>query len=808
MEVRLDRYYKERGWEPYPFQREAWKAYRQGFSGLIHSPTGTGKTQAALGGFALKEPEAGRKVRLLWLTPLRALSHDTARSIEGFYRDLGLELTVELRTGDTTSAAKARQLKTPPDVLVTTPESLSLLLTRADGESFLNGLELVVCDEWHELMGTKRGVMTELCLARLRRWNPALRTWGLSATLANLQDSMAALLGVGAAKAKLITAEIDKQIVVEGLLPERVDRFPWAGHLGTVMVKPVCDLIEESESCLVFTNTRSQTELWFQAILRERPDWKGKVEIHHGSLEREVREAVEKGIKTGALRAVVCTSSLDLGVDFHPVDLVVQIGSPKGVARLLQRAGRSGHRPGQVSRVVCVPTHSMELADIAAARVGAKHRRVEARELSESPVDVLAQHLVTVALGEGFCEEEMKREVRTCRSFQNLTDEEWQAALHFVTSGGESLQAYPEFKRVQQEDGTFRVKDKRIALRHRTNIGTIVSDAAMQVKTPKGGYLGTVEESFVSRLKPGDAFLFGGKLLEFVRVKEMTCYVRQAKRKKAAVPRWQGGRMPLSNELALTLREVLDDASQGLLHEPEMQALRPLLAVQQDWSAVPTADSLLIERVKTREGHHLFFFPLEGRMVHEGLAALLAYRLSQQMPITFSLAANDYGFELMSRDPVPEELLDAQLFSSKDLFEQIRESLNAAEMTKRQFREIARIAGLIFQGYPGKTKSTRQIQASSGLFYDVFSKYDPDHILLKQAAREVLSRQLEVQRMRRCLDRLQHSRLTITEPPGPTPFAFPILVDRLRETVSSETIETRVQRLVDQLNKKAPVQTQ
>jgi ATP-dependent Lhr-like helicase len=668
----------------------------------------------------------------------------------------------------------------------------------------LRDLRLIVVDEWHELMATKRGVQTELALARVRGLVPEVRTWGVSATLGNLDEAMETLLGVGG-EGTLVQGVVGKPIVIDTILPKNINRFPWAGHFGTQMVPPVIEAIDEGGTCLVFTNTRAQAEIWYQAILDARPEWQEVLALHHGSLSREERDRVEVGLKDGTLRAVVCTSSLDLGVDFTPVDRVLQVGSPKGVARLLQRAGRSGHRPGVPSRVTCVPTHALELVDMASAREAALAGRIESREGVERPLDVLAQHLVTLAVGTGFREEELLAEVRTTRAYRHLTDEEWTWTLDFVVRGGDSLRAYPEYRRVVRgEDGVYRVEDKDIAKRHRMSIGTIVSDAAMQVQYIGGGKLGTVEESFLARLKPGDRFLFAGRALEFVRIKDMTAWVRRTNRVQGAVPRWMGGRLPLSSELSHAIRQELEHAKNGELRSPEMQAIAPILELQGRWSAIPAEDELLIERVQTRDGHHLFFYPFEGRLVHEGLAALFAYRLSRIRPITFTMAANDYGFELLAPEPAPlEEALDDGLLSTERLAEQIQASLNEVELAKRQFREIARIAGLVFQGFPGMNKSARQIQASSGLFFDVFARYEPNNLLLHQAHREVLERQLEEGRMGVALRRLGASRLLIKEPRRPTPMAFPILVDRLRETLTSESLTDRIERMTLRLEQEA-----
>lgn len=803
-----------RGWEPFAFQREVWSAYLAGESGLIHAATGTGKTYAAWMGPLLEwmgeHPDPSQwsgklapPLRVLWITPLRALAADTEAALRAPLEDLGLPWTLEGRTGDSPASVRARQRRRLPTALVTTPESLSLLLSRSDAREVFRDLRCVVVDEWHELMATKRGAQTELALARLRGWNSALRTWGLSATLGNLEVARDALLGIGG-RGRLVRGLLPKSVRIDALIPEPMERFPWAGHLGTRMLPQVLDAIEEGTSTLVFTNTRSQTEIWYQAILDARPEWAGTIALHHGSLDRKTRDWVEEGIRTGILRCVVATSSLDLGVDFAPVDRVLQVGSPKGIARLLQRAGRSGHRPGAESRVTCVPTHAWELVEVAAARDAVEAGRIESRPPVERPLDVLAQHLVTVALGGGFLSDELLREVRGTHAFQRIGDDEWQWALDFVTRGGSALRAYPEYARVVERDEVYTVENPQVARRHRMAIGTIVSDAAIAVRYLRGGRIGTVEESFIARLRPGDRFIFGGVPLEFVRVRDLVAWVRRAPNPRGAIPRWMGSRMPLSGELAEAVRARLEEARNEVLRGPEMEAVRPILEIQARWSRIPAADELLIERVRTREGFHLFFFPFEGRLVHEGLAALLAFRLSRRVPISFTLAANDYGVELLSPDPAPlEDALADGLLSPHGLLEDIPASLNAAEMARRQFREIARVAGLVFPGYPGSGKSARQLQASSGLFYDVLARYDPRNLLLDQAHREVLERQLERSRLGRMLERLSRARLVITDPARTTPLAFPLRVDRARQTVSSEKLADRVRRMQLQLERAA-----
>ena len=678
------------------------------------------------------------------------------------------------------------------------------MLTHEKLHEQLAGIESVIVDEWHELLGTKRGIQTELALARLRKLNPSLQTWGVSATLGNLATARDALLGTEASEARIIEGYKKKRVKMESLIPAKMERFPWHGHIGTKMVPQVAKLIDSVSSVLVFANTRSQTEIWYQQLLKERPNWAGKIAIHHGSLDTSVRRWVEDGLRAGTLRAVVCTSSLDLGVDFTAVDLVIQIGSPKGAARLLQRAGRSGHQPDATSRLAFVPTNALELIELAAAQDAIRGGHLEARPLLDKPLDVLAQHAVTIAIGGGFTKQGLLSEVRKTLAYQSLTEQEFDWVLDFVVHGGSSLGAYPEYHRVKQDGDRYLVTQRRTITSHRMNIGTIASDAAMQVKYLKGNTLGTAEESFLSKLDRGDKFLFAGRLVEMVRVKDNAAYVRRSKGSPDSVPRWTGGRLPLSSELSSQLRRKIEEAADGKLIGREMRSLKGLLQIQNHWSTLPRRDELLIERIKTRDGYQVFIFPWEGRLVHEGLSALLAHRLSSGRKATFTMACNDHGLVLQSPTEIPiENGIAAGLFSEDRLAQDISQSMNATEMAKRQFRQIARVAGLIQPGFPGQRKSAKHLQASSNLFFGVFEQYDSDNLLLKQSRREVLEQQLELSRMKRSLQRIASCRILITDPPKVTPFAFPLLVDKLRERVSNETLADRIARLQSQLEKAA-----
>ncbi len=764
----------------------------EGESGLLHATTGSGKTYAAwLGALQRATPAAGLQV--LWLTPMRALAADTTRALQLPLPDLAPGWSVGMRTGDTPSAERARQDRRLPPALVTTPESLSLMLTREHARDELAGVHTVVVDEWHELIGNKRGVQVQLALARLRHWNPRLAVWGLSATLGNLREAMDTL--VGREGGRLVQGRVEKALVIDTLLPKDPGRFSWGGHLGAQMQQPVVDEIERSSTTLVFTNVRSQAEIWYQLLIAARPDWAGLVALHHGSLDKGVREWVELGLKEGRLKAVVATSSLDLGVDFLPVERVLQIGSPKGIARLLQRAGRSGHAPGRPSRVTLVPTNTLELVEAAAARRGALAGQVESRSSPAKPLDVLVQHLVTVALGGGFAPDALYEEVRSAPAYRELTRDEFDWALAFVERGGDSLTAYPEYHRVQALEGVYRVPDRGIARRHRLQVGTIVSDASMQVKWVSGGTIGTIEEGFIARLSKGDCFVFAGRVLEYVRTQDMAAYVRLATKKKGVVPAWAGGRMSFSSELSDAAQALLHGAAQGDFFEPEMQAAQPMLAAQARLSRLPRRDRLLVERFHSREGHHLFVYPFAGRSVHIGLAQLLAWRLAKVEPNTFSLSFNDWGLEILAARPLPEALPE-DLFGSRALTADVLASLNSGELAQRRFREIARVAGLVFSGYPGAPKSTRQLQASSSLFFEVFRKYDAGNRLLGQAEQEVLAQELELARLAATLKRMAALPVEPVVLKAPSPFALPLMVERLREQMSTEKMKDRLERML------------
>jgi ATP-dependent Lhr-like helicase len=796
-------WFSRNGWEAYDFQLKSWERISKGYSGVLNAPTGFGKTYAIWFGVLKNYFTTHAKAKglhCLWITPLRALSQEIFRATTMVSDELGLAYNIGLRTGDTSASEKAKQKKALPHALITTPESVHLMMAQKDYEDRFKNLQFVIVDEWHELVGSKRGVQTELALSRLKAINPKLIVWGISATIGNLEEAMQVLLGNDTQKKTLIRTGLQKQLEVETIFPDVIEKYPWGGHLGIKMIDKVLPIIAENNTTLIFTNTRSQCEIWYQRLLEQQPDLAGLLAIHHGSLSEEVRQWVEQALHEGRLKAVVCTSSLDLGVDFRPVDTVIQIGSPKGIARFMQRAGRSGHQPGAISKIYFLPTHSLEIVEGSALRYAIAHHYIEQRIPYIRSFDVLIQYLVTLAVSDGFRPDDIYNEIIRTHCFASVSREEFNWCMDFVTKGGQSLDAYDEYHKVLAEDGLYKVTSKQIAMRHRMSIGTIVSDSMMQVKYWGGGRIGAIEEWFISRLKPGDVFWFAGRNLELVRVKDMQAIVKRSHSNKGVFPSWQGGRMPLSSQLTTIIRQKIDSHAQEADHDIEIVKLQGLFAEQEKRSHLPDTGELLIEKIKSREGHHIFIYPFEGRNVHEGMAMLFSYRIAQIRPITFSISLNDYGFELLSDQEIPiEEALAKGLFDTADLGSDIMHSVNITEMARRRFRDIAHIAGLIFTGYPGERIKTRHIQASSQLFFSVFTEHEKNNLLLQQAYDEVMTFQMEEVRMRMALERMQSQQVILTDMTKFSPFSFPILTERFKEKFSNEKLEDRINKMIRKL---------
>ena len=800
--------FAKRDWKPHQFQRDTWQAYAQGHSGLLHAPTGLGKTLAVWMGpvaEAFLENDEPKTCRVLWLTPLRALAQNTVDSLSAPLVELGSGLEVGSRTGDTSAYRRAKLRDKLPFALVTTPESLSLMLTYEDSRQKFSDLRCIVIDEWHELMGSKRGVQTELCLARLRRWAPKLRIWGVSATLGNLREARDVLLGTGSGRGVLIDCDERRPIEVTTMVPVSVDRFPWGGHLGLGMIKRVVEALRNGGSTLVFTNTRSQTEIWHQALLDEDPSLQEKIAVHHGSLGREDRLETERRLMNGELLAVVCTSSLDLGLDFSCIDQVIQVGSPKGVARLLQRAGRSGHGPERVPRLCCVPTNALELLEFAAARDAIEAGEIESRRPLSRPLDVLVQHVTSCTIGEKIAEDDLLQEVRSTHAFRSLTATEWAWVVDFVSEGGTALKAYPQYRKVLRKDGILHFVDKRMIQLHRMNIGTIASDVAISLRMANGRSLGTVEEGFIRKIKSGQAFYFSGRLLELVRLHQLVATVKPCGKTKIRgdIPVWSGGKMPLSTELAHAVARRLEGES-SLPSRPEANAVGELLELQRRWSEIPTGKVLQVEHARSRQGEHLFFYTFAGRSVNEGLGALMAHRLSEGNSQSIQVSQNDYGFCLTSCGILPmEEQSLRRAASSENLLPDLLSCLNTHELARATFREVARVAGLIQQMQPGKRRDMKNLQTSSGLLFEVFERYDSGNLLLEQARREVLEGSLELARLRDALQSMESKPLRLIEMDRLSPLAFPLWAERLNFVISSEDASTMIEEMLKNLEKEA-----
>jgi len=804
-----DVWFYNQGWEPHDFQKKCWNEIGANRSGILNAPTGYGKTFAIWFGViqhyysdayqAKLEKQRKRGLHALWITPLRALSKEIHRVTEGVSLDLDLDYQIELRTGDTSTAVRQKQRKNPPQALITTPESVHLILATKQGQDFFKQLEFIVVDEWHELLGSKRGVLIELALSRLKSINPNLKIWGISATIGNLEQAKDILLGASN-KGVLVKAQINKKIDIQTILPDSLEKFPWAGHLGIRLLDKVVDVVNQYGTTLIFTNTRSQAEIWYQQIISNYPEFAGLLAIHHGSLSDEVRMWVEEALHAGRLKAVVCTSSLDLGVDFRPVDCVLQIGSPKGVARFLQRAGRSGHRPDATSIIYYVPTNSLEIIEGDSLKFAVKEKIVEQRIPYVRSFDVLTQYLMTLAVGDGFDPKQIYQEITSTHCFESVSREEFDQCMSLLLHGGSSLKAYDDFHRLELVDGLYKVTSRKLAMRHRLSIGAIVSDLMMRVKFLSGKYLGSIEESFISKLNVGDVFWFSGRQLELIQVIANDAIVKPSQKKKGVVPSWMGGRFAISPDLGIAIRHSFSSIHKKSGQSAEIKFLQPLFQEQERVSGLPKEDELLVEYTETRYGFHLFLYPFDGKLVHEGMAQVIAYRLGQITPATFSIATNEYGIELLSDTAyeLNEDILK-QIFSPHQLHADINSGINVHEMARRRFRDIAGIAGLVFQGFPGKQMKSKHLQANAGLFFSVFSEYEPNNLLLRESYDEVFDFQLEEGRMIKAFERIDSDRIIFRKPEKLTPFAFPIFSESFRERYSNEDWQSKLEKIKMQL---------
>lgn len=815
----IEAWMQSKNMHPFDFQKSAWRAIEANQSGIINAPTGCGKTYSVFLGTLIQfinlypanyKKQSNIGLQLLWITPLRALAADIGKAMQEVIDHLEIPWKIGIRNGDTNSQERIRQKKHIPEILITTPESLHLLLGQKKYPDFFSTLSVIAVDEWHELIGSKRGVQVELALSRLKSINIQLKksplsVWGISATIGNLALAGEVLLSCFREEDSInfIKSEKRKDTRIISILPDDIEKYPWAGHLGLKLIHKVIPIIKKSSSTLIFINTRGMSERWYQELLNYDPELSGQIALHHGSIELELRNWVESALHEKKLKAVVCTASLDLGVDFRPVDTVIQVGSPKGISRFLQRAGRSGHQPDAISKIYFLPTHALELVESVALQQAVKESITESKNPQILCMDVLLQYLNTLAISEGFDPDSIYTEIKQTYAYRELEEHEWHSLIHFLLHGGTALREYDEYKKVINDEGILKIISRKIAMRHRMNIGTIVSEQMLKVKLQSGGYIGMIEEWFISRLEPGDSFTIAGYNVALVKIKDMTVFVKKSNTSKTIVPSWQGGRMSLTASLGTKLREAFNEINE-LKNEdkvPEYNHLKELFNLQQVLSHIPKKNELLIEHHQTKEGYHLLVYPFEGRQIHEIMSAIIAYRLGCLHPLTFSIAMNDYGFELLCDQPIP--LSDdnvKSIFSTDNLFIDIQKSVNAAEMARRKFRDIAVIGGLIFQSLPGQQKKARHLQASASLLFNVFNEYESDNLLVRQAYREVFDLQMEEHRLREALERIHGSNIIITKPRQLTPLSFPIIADGLnRNNLSTEKLEDRIRRMQAEL---------
>jgi ATP-dependent Lhr-like helicase len=796
-------YFQAQRFTPFGFQKTAWSRTEAGIHQLIQCPTGSGKTLAAAGAWIdqlLKQPKS-TGLCVLYITPLRAMTRDIERALAAPLAGSGHDVLA--RNGDSTARERARIMRKPPAILMITPESLSVLLASTKAPEIFKHLQGVIVDEWHDLMVSKRGLQTVLCLARLRHYAPHFVLTGVSATLADPERALRALLPVGET-GQITRAEISREIQLRVIEDTASARIPWAGHLGLTLLKEVARDCIQGETTLLFANTRNQAEQWYQALSIVRADL--QVALHHGSLAPDTRNQVETGLKAGTLDLVVATSALDLGVDFQAVERIIQVGSPRAVSRLIQRAGRARHRPGAHPTVILVPTNRLHLHEYAALADALDDQALEPMQPAAGSLDVLLQHLVTLALQAPWDPDAMLAEIRQVDAYRTLSQEVFTECLTVLEKGSHSLTEYSAYQKLKPNAlGHYAVTSLQIARRHRMSIGTIVSHAQVRVRMRRGPALGEIEESFAGRLRPGDVFRFAGKRLAMLRLQDGELIVKPAAGGRVSeVPRWTGGRLPLSETLAhriVLAFERTHPVSPRVLNADWLaKALQKTAWIQSSLSASPQADTVLCERFRSRDGSHLLLYPFAGWLVHQALGPLLATRLARHTPATLTITVNDYGIELLSPTEEPLDTLITQwtaLLHADDVVADLDHALNLTEIVRRQFRATARIAGLIFEGYPGKQKSMRALQSSAGLLFDVLSEHDPEHILLMQAKQDVLQDEFDLPRLMDTLTSLETRSLHVHALQKPSPLSLPLLIERLSARLSTERLQDRLQRMTE-----------
>lgn len=826
------RWFADRGWTPRLHQLDLLAKARAGRSTLLIAPTGGGKTLAGFlptlvelheaGARPAKLVSAGRELRrtqglhTLYISPLKALAVDIARNLEIPVKEMGLNVRLETRTGDTPASKRQRQRRHPPDILLTTPEQLALLLASADAPYLFGSLSRVVLDELHALVTSKRGDLLSLGLARLFALAPQLTTVGLSATVAEPRDLCRYLVPQppgSEARADLVTAQAGA--VPQVTMLNTQEHLPWAGHSARHALGEIYELIKQHRTTLVFVNTRSQAEFLFQELWRVNDD-NLAIALHHGSLDVAQRRKVEDAMVAGRLRAVVCTSSLDLGVDWGDVDLVVNVGAPKGSSRLMQRIGRSNHRLDEPSKAVLVPANRFEVLECCAAIDAVAENAQDTPQARTGALDVLAQHILGRACGEPFLPGELYDEVRAAAPYAALARDDFDAAVNFVATGGYALKAYERFAKIRQgKDGRWRITHPRVAQRYRMNVGTIVEADMLKVRlvrsrasgaiVPRGGrLLGKVEEYFIETLTPNDTFVFAGEILKYEALVEDEVYVSRASATDPKVPAYEGGKFPLSTYLAARVR--------ALLAEPQDWRALPIqvrewLEIQQWRSLLPRAGDLLVETFPRAAKYYLVCYPFEGRLAHQTLGMLLTRRLERARLRPLGFVANEYALAVWGLGDIAlhikrGDLSLAQLFDADMLGDDLEAWLAESALMKRTFRSCAIIAGLIERRFPGEEKSRRQLTISTDLVYDVLRKHQGDHILLRAARADAAGGLLDIRRLSdmlsRIRDRIVHKALDHV-----SPLAVPALLEIGRETIYGEAADALLAEAADVLVKEA-----
>ncbi|BAT59297.1 putative ATP-dependent helicase Lhr [Variibacter gotjawalensis] len=833
------RWFASRGWAPRAHQLELLARAREGRSVLLIAPTGAGKTLAGflptLVELADRRSRKAEPTKLrstgsgvaregglhtLYISPLKALAVDIARNLERPVDEMDLPIRLETRTGDTPVSKRQRQRRDPPDILLTTPEQLALLLATADAPFLFGNLRRVILDELHSLVLSKRGDLLSLGLARLFALAPNLATTGLSATVAEPDELCRFLVPQrdGAAwHSDLVIAEAGAQPHVSML--DTKEHLPWSGHMARHALPEVYDLIGKHRTSLIFVNTRAQAEFLFQELWGINEE-NHAIALHHGSLDVTQRRKVEDAMAAGKLRAVVCTSSLDLGVDWGDVDLVINVGAPKGSSRLMQRIGRANHRLDEPSRGILVPANRFEVLECSAAIEAVEDNAQDTPPLRTGALDVLAQHMLGRACGEPFHADDLFEEVRRAAPYADLTRDDFDSVLDFVATGGYALKSYERFAKIRQgKDGRWRVAHPRIAQSYRMNVGTIVESDTLKVRLVRsrgnasghtgaisrgGRVLGEIEEYFIEQLVHGDTFVFGGEILKYEALVENEVYVSRAASSDAKVPSYAGGRFPLSTYLASRVRALLADAN-AWKHLPEQ--VREWLELQKWRSVIPPAGDLLVETFERSNRHYLVCYPFEGRLAHQTLGMLLTRRLERARLRPLGFVANEYALAIWCVGDISQRIargevkLDA-LFDEDMLGDDLDAWLAESALMKRTFRNCAIIAGLIERRFPGKEKSQRQMTISTDLVYDVLRKHQPDHMLLRASAQEAATGQLDIRRVGQLLSRIR-GRIIHKALERVSPLAVPVLLEIGREHVAGEDADSFLTEVAEELVKEA-----